>query len=230
MNTGTPAADRRLLVVDGDADFREALADQLRRHAAFAIDVAATAAEALARVRQARYDALLLDERLPDMDGRDLCRLLRRDGPDTPIVMLTGPDTGAGADTGADDHVARPFRLGVLLARLRAQMRQRETAGDPAIAIGPWSFRPAQKLLIDRDSGRKIRLTEKETAILEFLHRAGGRIVPRRTLLADIWGYNAGVATHTLETHVYRLRRKIEKDPGRAEILLTGPGGYRLGP
>ena len=86
------------------------------------------------------------------------------------------------------------------------------------------------KMLLDQTGKKKIRLTEKETAILKHLYRAGARVIGRDTLLGEVWGYNAGVTTHTLETHVYRLRQKIERDPAHAEILVTETGGYRLIP
>ena len=118
----------------------------------------------------------------------------------------------------------------MLLARLRAQLRQHELSEDAVFNIGPYSFRPGAKLLVDAGGRKKVRLTEKETAILKYLYRAGHRIIGRDILLNEVWGYNSGVTTHTLETHVYRLRQKIERDPGRAEILVTEPGGYRLVP
>ncbi|MEO1459671.1 MAG: response regulator transcription factor, partial [Pseudomonadota bacterium] len=133
-----------------------------------------------------------------------------------------------GLDSGANDYVTKPFKFPVLLARIRAQLRQHEQSEDAVFAIGPYSFRPGSKMLTD-ESERKIRLTEKETNILKFLYRAGGRTIDRDTLLREVWGYNAGVTTHTLETHVYRLRQKIEPDPSNARILLTDSGGYRLG-
>ncbi|MBO6905972.1 MAG: winged helix-turn-helix domain-containing protein, partial [Parvibaculum sp.] len=95
--------------------------------------------------------------------------------------------------------------------------------------IGPYSFRPSAKVLMDAQE-KKIRLTEKETSILKYLYRAGAKVVGRDILLAEVWGYNSGVTTHTLETHIYRLRQKIEKDPSNAEILVTETGGYRLVP
>jgi len=151
-----------------------------------------------------------------------------------PIIMLTAAGTDAdailGLDSGANDYVTKPFRLGVLLARLRAQLRQFEQSEDATFTIGPYLFRPAAKLLLIEEKNRKIRLTEKETAILKYLYRAGDAVVGRDTLLGEVWGYNAGVTTHTLETHVYRLRQKIERDPSNAEILVTEPGGYRLVP
>jgi DNA-binding response OmpR family regulator len=158
--------------------------------------------------------------------------MLRRGGSKTPILMLTGQVADAdqilGLDAGANDYIAKPFRLNVLLARLRAQLRQHEQSEDAVFAIGPYTFKPAAKQLHNEQSHRKIRLTEKETAILKYLYRAGDRPVGRSTLLNEVWGYNAGVTTHTLETHVYRLRQKIERDPAHAELLLTEPGGYRL--
>jgi len=224
----------RILIVDDDDMLRHALAEQLELHEEFAVSEAPTAGRALDLAKTHRFDAVLLDVGLPDMDGRALCRLLRRSGVRAPVLMLTGADSDAdtilGLDAGANDYITKPFRLDVLLARLRAQLRQHEASEDAIFTIGPYTFRPSAKLLTDDNGRRKIRLTEKETAILKFLYRAGARSVGRDTLLNEVWGYNAGVTTHTLETHVYRLRQKIENNPARAEILITDGGGYRLVP
>ncbi len=225
---------RRILIVDDDAALRQSLAEQLERHAEFASVECGTAAAALDIVGRERFDAVLLDIGLPDMDGRDLCRAMRRAAVTAPIVMLTAADSEAdtvfGLDAGANDYVTKPFRLSVLLARLRAHLRQSERSDEAIFAIGPYSFQPGAKLMTDVTGRKKVRLTEKETAILKYLYRAGDRAIPRDTLLGEVWGYNAGVTTHTLETHVYRLRQKIERDPANAEILVTEPGGYRLLP
>ncbi|WP_205028088.1 response regulator transcription factor [Oleisolibacter albus] len=225
---------KRVLLVDDDDALRQSLAEQLSLHEEFETVEAASGAAGLEAARAGLFDAMLVDVGLPDMDGRDLCRLLRRDGVKCPIIMLTAAasdaDTILGLDSGANDYVAKPFRLGVLLARLRAQLRQFEASDDAVFAIGPYSFQPAAKLLQDEGRGRKIRLTEKETQILKYLYRCGNAVVGRETLLGEVWGYNAGVTTHTLETHVYRLRQKIEADPANARILVTEPGGYRLVP
>ncbi|MGQ0676867.1 MAG: response regulator transcription factor [Rhodospirillales bacterium] len=225
---------KRILVVDDDDVLRQSLVEQLRLHEDFVIAEAGTAAQGLAQAQSEHVDAVLLDVGLPDMDGREMCRLLRKNGVKAPIIMLTAAggdsDTILGLDAGANDYVAKPFKLGVLLARLRAHLRQHEQSDDAVFAIGPYSFRPSAKMLLDDSNRRKIRLTEKETAIIKFLYRAGERVVGRETLLNEVWGYNAGVTTHTLETHVYRLRQKIERDPSRAEILVTEPGGYKLVP
>ncbi len=229
MSTG-----KRVLIVEDDEALRQSLAEQLRLHEEFVIDEAVTGAEALEATKGSYYDAILLDVGLPDMDGREVCRLMRRAGVKSPIVMLTGADSDAdtilGLDAGANDYVIKPFKLGVLLARLRAQLRQHEQSEDAVFAIGPFTFRPSAKLLIDRETKKKVRLTEKETAILKYLFRAGDKVIGREVLLNEVWGYNAGVTTHTLETHIYRLRQKIERDPANAEILVTEPGGYRLSP
>ena len=149
------------------------------------------------------------------------------------IIMLTGHDTDSdtilGLESGANDYVTKPFRFAVLLARIRAQLRQHEASEDAVFTIGPYSFRPSSKLLLS-PKGSKVRLTEKETAILRYLYRAGQKPVSRETLLQEVWGYNSGVTTHTLETHIYRLRQKVEKDAAVPSILVTEAGGYKLVP
>ena len=191
---------RRILIVDDDPALRQSLAEQLERHGEFATVECDSASAALATIRGEHFDAVLLDVGLPDMDGRELCRKMRETA------------------------------LSVLLARLRAHLRQSEHSDDAVLRIGPYTFQPGAKLMVDGSGRKKVRLTEKETAILKYLYRAGDRVIGRDTLLGEVWGYNAGVTTHTLETHVYRLRQKIERDPAHAEILLTEPGGYRLMP
>ncbi|WP_193185076.1 response regulator transcription factor [Nisaea sediminum] len=225
---------KKVLLVEDDEALRITLAEQLELHEEFAVQAVGTGAEALETVKSAHFDLILLDVGLPDMDGRDVCRLIRRHGVKSPVVMLTAQDGDAdtilGLDAGANDYVTKPFKIAVLLARMRAHLRQHEQSDDAVFTIGPYSFRPSAKLLIDEAKNKKVRLTEKETAILKYLYRTGGRMVKRETLLNEVWGYNAGVTTHTLETHVYRLRQKIEIDPSNAQILVTDPGGYRLVP
>ncbi|MCB1352292.1 MAG: response regulator transcription factor [Rhodobacteraceae bacterium] len=225
------SAVKKILMVDDDSDLREALADQLVLTEEFDVFEASDGADGLTRAKEQHYDLILLDVGLPDMDGREVCRLMRKQGVKSPIVMLTGHATDSdqilGLDSGANDYVAKPFKLPVLLARIRAQLRQHEQSEDAVFSVGPYTFKPAAKLLLD-EQDHKIRLTEKETNILKFLYRAGADVVPRDVLLHEVWGYNAGVTTHTLETHIYRLRQKIEPDPSNARILVTEPGGYRL--
>ena len=223
---------KKILLVDDDDLLRETLIEQFGVHDEFSVEPVETANKAIERAKEeAHIDLMLLDVGLPDMDGREACRIMRKNGFKSPIIMLTGADSEAdtilGLDAGANDYVAKPFKFGVLLARVRAHLRSHEQSEDAVFKVGPYEFRPAVKMLVTQED-KKIRLTEKETSILKFLYRAGGKPVTRNILLDEVWGYNSGVTTHTLETHVYRLRQKIEPDPSNASILLTESGGYRL--
>ncbi len=230
------AGERPILIVDDDDSLRTTLTEQLQVDGEFQAVEAASIAAADGKFDGAgsRFDAVILDVGLPDGDGRDFCADLRKRGMRMPIIMLTGSDDEAdvvrGLDAGANDYVAKPFRIAELLARLRAQMRIFENSEDAVFTIGPYTFRPSAKLLQESVRNRRIRLTEKEAAILKFLYRSGTRPVPRQVLLNEVWGYNAAVTTHTLETHIYRLRQKIEPDPANACLLVTEGGGYRLDP
>lgn len=224
---------RKILVVDDDDDLRESLVDQLKLHDEFDVIDTDKPSEGIDLALNERVDVVLLDVDMPELDGREVCKKLRRSGFKSPIIMLTGQDSDAdtilGLDSGANDYVTKPFRFAVLLARIRSQLRQHEQSEDAVFTIGPYSFRPSSKLLVD-DEDKKIRLTEKETSILKYLYRAGEKVVTRDILLHEVWGYNAKVTTHTLETHIYRLRQKIEIDPSQSELLLTEAGGYKLVP
>lgn len=222
---------KKILLVDDDEDLREALSEQLVMTEDFDVFEAGSGSEAMKKAKEGLYDLIILDVGLPDTDGRELCRLMRKQGVKAPVLMLTGHDSDAdtilGLDAGANDYVTKPFKFPVLLARIRAQLRQHEQSEDAVFQLGPYSFRPAMKMLVTEDE-KKIRLTEKETNILKFLYRAPEGVVPREVLLHEVWGYNAGVTTHTLETHIYRLRQKIEPDPSNARLLVTESGGYKL--
>ena len=224
---------RKILLVDDDEDLRGSLKDQLALHDEFDVAEANTASKGVEAAKAINPDLLVFDVGLPDMDGREAVKLLRKSGFKNPIIMLTGNVSDAdqilGLDAGANDYITKPFKFAVLLARIRAQLRQHAQSEDAVFTIGPYTFKPAAKLLMD-EKGNKIRLTEKETSILKYLYRSGEKIISRETLLHEVWGYNAGVTTHTLETHIYRLRQKIEKDPSNSEILVTETGGYRLVP
>ncbi len=226
-------AARKILICDDDRDLREALVEQLSLYEEFETIPTDGARAAIEIARTTPVDLLIMDVGLPEMDGREAVKLLRKGGFKAPIIMLTGHDTEAdtilGLEAGANDYVAKPFKFAVLLARLRAHLRQHEQTDDAVFAIGRYTFRPSGKLMVD-DKGGKVRLTEKETAILKYLYRAGEKPVSREVLLHEVWGYNSGVTTHTLETHIYRLRQKIERDPSNAELLVTEAGGYKLVP
>ena len=226
------ARAKSILLVDDDDLLRETLIDQFSLHEEYSVTPAANANEAILKVKdEAHIDLVLLDVGLPDMDGREACQIMRKNGFKSPVIMLTGADSDAdailGLNAGANDYVTKPFKFALLLARVRAHLRSHEQSEDAVFKIGPYEFRPAVKMLVTEDE-KKIRLTEKESSILKFLYRAGGKPVSREVLLDEVWGYNSGVTTHTLETHVYRLRQKIEPDPSNASLLVTESGGYRL--
>jgi DNA-binding response OmpR family regulator len=233
MKRNSMSTTKKILIVDDDDALRETLKEQFSLHDEFTVTDAANATAGIKALKAEHADLVILDVNMPDMDGREACKLMRRNGYKGPVVMLTAEssdaDTILGLDSGANDYVAKPFRFAVLLARIRSHLRQHEQSEDAIFQIGPYQFKPAAKVLI-KDDQKKIRLTEKETSIIKFLYRAGEQPISREMLLQDVWGYNAGVSTHTLETHIYRLRQKIERDPAHAEILVTEAGGYKLIP
>jgi DNA-binding response OmpR family regulator len=227
-----PARKATILIIDDDEELRAELSEQLAHEDGFEPLAAADAREGLALAAEARPALILLDVHLPDLDGVELCRRLRADGQKAPIILLTGAareesDQVQGLDAGANDYVLKPFKFSVLLARIRAHLRSHEASEDAVFQIGPYEFRPAMKLLLD-DRQKKVRLTEKETNILKYLYRSGLKPVSRDELLREVWGYNSNVTTHTLETHIYRLRQKIEPDAQSPRLLITETGGYRL--
>jgi DNA-binding response OmpR family regulator len=222
---------RKILIVEDDPELRDALTEQLSLHEEFEAVAAENGSEGVQAAKAGQIDLVIMDVGLPDIDGREAVRILRRNGFKAPIIMLTGHDTDSdtilGLESGANDYLTKPFRFAVLLARIRAQLRQHETSEDAVFTIGPYTFRPSSKVLLN-PKGSKVRLTEKETSILRYLYRAGQRPVSREALLQEVWGYNSGVTTHTLETHIYRLRQKIEKDAAAPAILVTESRGYKL--
>lgn len=224
---------RNIMIVDDDDDLRETLVEQLGLYEEFIVNQAASATKGIQAVRSGIVDLLIIDVGLPDMDGREAVKILRKGGFKAPIVMLTGHDTDSdtilGLEAGANDYVTKPFKFAVLLARIRAQLRQHEQSEDAIFTVGHYTFKPSQKLLVN-EKGGKVRLTEKEANIIKYLYRSDGQVVSRDKLLEEVWGYNSGVTTHTLETHVYRLRQKIEQNPSKAQILVTESGGYKLVP
>ena len=227
---------QQVLLVDDDEDFCGVLAEGFENQDRFVLTSARTIAEAEEKrgACNAPYDAFMLDIGLPDGDGRDYCATLRRQGVEMPILMLTGSDAEAdvvqGLSAGADDYVAKPFQMAVLMARLRSQLRSFENSMHLRISVGPYTFQPAEKMLHDPRRNRRIPLTDKEVRILRHLCRTPGESVPRHQLLSEVWGYNNRVNTHTVETHIYRLRQKMEINPGAPCLIRASAGGYSIHP
>jgi DNA-binding response OmpR family regulator len=228
------SARRSILIVDDDEPVREILAGHLASERGFTIFTAKTLdeAETIINDEDRTFGAVILDIGMPDGDGREFCAKLRRQGHAIPILMLSGrggeADIVSGLDCGANDCIAKPFRLNELLARLRAQLRIFDASEKAVFSVGPYIFHPGKKLLHHPIRKRRVWLTTKEAAILRFLCRSDGRPVDREILLEGVWGYNAPATRHMLETHIYRLRQKIEPDPSDPAVLLTRRGTYRL--
>jgi DNA-binding response OmpR family regulator len=221
-----------VLLVEDDDEIRNALTNQLALQEEFETTEAVDGATALEAVNERHFNIVLLDIGLPDMDERDVCRLIRRKGIHVPVIMLTGMESDAdmilGLDSGANDYITKPFKMGVLLARIRAHLRQHEASEDASFALAHYTFTPASRLLKDKETGKEIVLSDKESAILKFLYRAGDTPVDCDKLYSEVWSHAVSLSTHTLQTHVYRLRQKIERNPAHPEILLSEAGGYRV--
>jgi DNA-binding response OmpR family regulator len=220
-----------LLIVDDDAYLRATLRQQLAVEGfndVFELGVVADLDNVLS---YANPDLILLDIQMPDGNGIDICQRLRRNGFAKPIVMLTAKgaegDIVLGLESGANDYITKPLRLGELIARIRTQLRQFRASDDARFEIGNLSFVPANKMLHENGSDRMQALTEKEATILKLLYRAFPNDVIKDELLAEVWGFQNGVSTHTLATHIYRLRQKISRLT-KKQLVLTVEKGYRL--
>jgi DNA-binding response OmpR family regulator len=222
---------RHILIVDDDPVLSEALVERFLAYEEFEVSTAETASAGIRAAREGEFDLIVMDVGLPDMDGREAVKLLRKAGIRVPIIMLTGqdsdPDEILGLESGANDYVTKPCRFELLLARVNAHLRQHEGSEHARFIVGPFTFEPGKKLLTT-NSGRKVHLTELETRTLRLLHLRSPDAVSREKMLTEIWGYNSKVQTHTLETHIYRLRQKIEREPSDPQMLVTADGGYRL--
>ncbi|SHM57320.1 DNA-binding response regulator, OmpR family, contains REC and winged-helix (wHTH) domain [Actinacidiphila paucisporea] len=227
-----PPPRRRILVVDDDPTVAEVVAGYLDR-AGFAVDRAADGPTAVARAAAARPDLVVLDLMLPGMDGLEVCRVIREDGP-LPVVMLTArgdeDDRILGLEVGADDYVTKPFSPRELVLRVESVLRRAGAAPPP----GPWlrsgtlALDPAARRAL-RD-GEELPLTIREFDLLAFFLRHPGRVLGREELMRRVWGWEFGDLS-TVTVHVRRLREKIEDDPARPRLISTVWGvGYRFDP
>ena len=224
---------KTILVVEDDEATRTILVEQLENDLGLKVTTASTLQDAGRLLSDnSVFTAVLLDVGMPDGDGRDFCIRVRRDGHKVPIIMLTGSDSESdvlrGLNAGANDYIAKPFRSKELLARLRAQLRAFDSSPEAILLIGQHVFRPATRLLHDQTNNRRISLTIKEADLLKFLYRLEGRSASSDVLLHEVWGYSRNAETHTLGTHIYRLRQKMESDPAHPVLLVSVGKGYRL--
>jgi len=221
----------RLLIVDDDAYLRMSLRQQFVAEGFNNIFDVGSATGLNTALKEANPDLILLDIQMPDGNGVEICKRLRREGFAKPIVMLTAKNAESdiieGFEAGANDYVTKPLRMGELLARIHAQLRQFKASDDARFELADLNFVPANKMLHKMECGRMQALTEKETTILKFLYRAFPESVTKDELLTEVWGLQNGLATHTLETHIYRLRQKIGRLT-KTPIVITTENGYRL--
>ena len=219
----------RILVVEDEPSISEPFAEGLVREG-FDPIVAATAADALRLARQEDPDVVLLDLRLPDADGREVCRTLRRESA-VPILMVTARGTETdrilGLELGADDYIVKPFSVGEVAARIRAVLRRTSPAVPPRITVGGLEIdTAARRVFLD---GGEVELTRKEFDLLTRLARDAGKVVTRETLMSDVWDTNWFGSTKTLDVHVGWLRGKLGDDPAAPRLIHTVRGvGFRL--
>lgn len=231
METENLLQSARIMIVDDDVNLCQILFSQLKNVGVQNLAEAKTAAEVFQKIEDFQPDILILDVQLPDGSGFDICKKLRDQGFEKPILMLTAKDAEAniikGLETGANDYIAKPMRFGELLARIRSQLRQFRTSDDVRFTAHFLDFIPANKTLAAPHNQRIITLTEKETLILKRLFRSWPDSVSRDNFLQEIWGYHNDITTHTLETHIYRLRQKIARLTD-IQLIETASNGYRL--
>jgi len=221
----------RILIIDDDCYLRSVLSSQLRNEGVISIAEAAKASEAFDQVDRFKPDLILLDIELPDGNGFNICGRLRTRGFQKPIIMLTGQqedtDIIKGLEKGANGYIAKPLRFGELLALIKVHLRHYIEPDDISFMTKYVEFQPAHKKLISLETQRIILLTEKETMILKKLFWIWPEAISKESLLSEVWGYRNMVATHTLETHIYRLRQKISRLI-EAPFIETTHDGYKL--
>jgi DNA-binding response OmpR family regulator len=229
----TPAAGPRVLVVEDDPNLRLTLADNLEEEG-YAVEAASTLAEARAKWKATGFDVVVLDIMLPDGDGYSLCRELRQAGTSSRVLMLTArtleDDVVRGFDVGADDYVAKPYRLRELLARIRVLARRGAAATPPGEVLSFDRFRVdlSSRRLLDA-GGQPLELTRTEFDLLVFLLRNAGKALTRDQILSSVWGEDTVVDAHTVDNFVSNLRKKLEwTSASRFEIRSVRGVGYRM--
>ena len=219
----------RILVVEDERRLASSLRAGLEAEG-FAVDTAYDGEEGLWYAREHEYDAILLDIMLPRLNGYKVCETLRAEQIWTPILMLTAKDGDwdqiEALDTGADDYVTKPFAFQVLLARLRSLLRRGVAERPAVLSVGDLTLDPASRTVTR--AGTELALTSRELSLLEFLMRRAGHVVTKSDILAHVWDYAFEGDPNIVEVYVGRLRRKVDRPFGRADIETLRGSGYRL--
>jgi DNA-binding response OmpR family regulator len=213
----------RVLIVEDDRATRKAVQNILEAQG-FSVDSAATGAEGLAMFRSTKPNFVILDLRLPEMSGQDVCRQIRKESEEVPILILTGSadevDRVLLLELGADDYVIKPFSPKELVARVRAVLRRsRRSAPLEHMTFGD-VFVDFQKMEVSR-SGRPVALAPQEYKMLKYFSQNPERVVSRDQMLSEVWGYNSYPSTRTVDSHMLNLRQKLEKDPANPVHFVT---------
>jgi DNA-binding response OmpR family regulator len=225
------SSSTKILLVNSDKDLSEALIYQLSLNGMYQI-IESGENNIFTQINNNSFNIVIINSQPSKLNGHNVAKKLRTRGYKSPIIMLITHSDASNVDNnlsiGASEYIAKPFKYPALLKSVELQLRQFGKTEDTQHNIGSYVFKPNSKVLESKN--KSIRLTEKENDILKFLYQNLKTTVSREILLHEVWGYNSKVSTHTLETHIYRLRQKIEIDPANACFLITEPGGYRLKP
>jgi len=219
----------RILLIEDDVTIARLLKEGLEDES-YAVDVAHDGSEGYRTASADEYDVIILDIMLPEMNGYEVCRALRKDGNKTPILMLTARDAERdiveGLDTGADDYLAKPFSFDVLLARIRALLRRPNEKLEEILQVGDLKLDPSLKKVTR--ASQEITLTAKEYGVLEYLMRNKGKVLSKEQIISHVWDFDADVLPNNVELFIMFLRRKIDK-PFKSKLIHTVPGfGYKL--
>jgi len=225
------SASTKILLINNDKDLGEALAFQLPLSEKYQIIETSDETRTLTQINNNFCDLVIINSQSSALKECNLTKSLRLAGYKKPIIMLINRNSNLDIPDDqshkADEYIVKPFRYPVLLKSIETQLHKFKKSENTQYNIGNYVFKPNSKIL-ESNENRSIRLTEKENNILKFLYKNLGNFISREILLHEVWGYNSTVTTHTLETHIYRLRQKIEDDPSNACFLITEPGGYKL--
>ena len=222
----------RVLITEDEPIISDSLQKRFRRYE-IAADIAPTGAEALNLAKLNDYDVILLDIRLPDMMGFEVCHTLRERGIITPVIMLSAAHISAhdkvrGLDVGADDYLSKPFNFDELLARIRAAARRKTQLERPLEEVDGLLI-DSNKMLVQK-GGKMIKLTRKQFRLLEYFVKHYGKAVSRFDILENVWGSGGEYLSNVVDVHVAQLRRKLGKNPSKKPYIQTVRGmGYILG-
>ena len=223
---------KTILFVSEALLLKELLLDQLQKQGEYLLEESLSVTEAISLIVKEHFDCILIDSSLADVSLSNLCKNIRQEGVRSPIILVAeelGEDVAIVAlDAGANDYVLKPFKINVLVAKIRSNIRQFEQSEFAILRFGRFSFKPGDKILLNNSSKEEVRLTDKETAIIKLLYLSGGEVVTRATLLEEVWGYNTTLTTHTLETHIYRIRQKVGNATSGQDFIATESEGYRM--